>query len=60
VMGSTYSGDPGVDRLHLIFISSGSTKLCGFSRLGGIILSHFLPTLLELEMLFLKNSIWMS
>jgi len=47
--GSTYSGDPGVDTHHRIFISSGSTQLRGFSRLGSIISSHFLPRLLELE-----------
>jgi len=47
--GSTYSGDPGVDRHHLIFISSGSTQLRGFSRPGSIISSDFLPRLLELE-----------
>jgi len=43
-----------------IVISSGSTQLRGFSRLGSIISSHFLPRLLELEPFFLKNSIWMS
>jgi len=59
-MGSTYSGDPGVDRHHLIFISSGSTQLRGFSRPGSIISSHFLPRLLELEPFFLTNSVWMS
>jgi len=48
-MGSTYSGDPGVDRHHLIFISSGSTQLRGFSRPGSIRFSQFLPRLLELE-----------
>jgi len=47
--GSTYSGDPGVDRHHLIIISSGSTQLHWFSRPGSIISSHFLPRLLELE-----------
>jgi len=47
--GSTYSGDPGVDRHHHIFISSGSTQLHGFSWPGSIISSHFLPRLLELE-----------
>jgi len=40
--GSTYSGDPGVDRHHLISISCGSTQLRGFSRPGSIISSHFL------------------
>jgi len=47
--GSTYSGDPGVDRHHIIFISSGTTQLRGFSRPSSIISSHFLPRLLELE-----------
>ena len=47
--GSTYSGDPGVDRHHLMFIWSGSTQLRGFSRPGSIISSHFLPRLLQLE-----------
>jgi len=47
--GSTYSGDHGVDRHHLIFISSGSIQLRGFSQPGSIISSHFLPRLLELE-----------
>jgi len=49
VTGSTFSGDPGVDGHHLIFISSGSTQLRGFSRPGSIISSHVLPRLLELE-----------
>jgi len=57
--GSTYSGDPGVDRHHIIFISSGSTQLCGFSRPGSIISSHFLPRLLELEPpIMLDNHLW--
>ena len=55
--GSTYSGNPVVDRHHLIFISSGSTQLRAFSRPGSIISSHFLPTLLELELFFLTNSV---
>jgi len=55
--GSTYSRDPGVHRHHLIFISSGSTQLRGFSRPGSIISSHFLSRLLELERFFLTNSV---
>jgi len=47
--GSTYSVDPGVDRHPLICISSGSTRLHGFSRPGCIISSHFPPRHLELE-----------
>jgi len=47
--GSTYLGDPRVDRHHLIFIPSGSTRLRGFSRPGSIISSHFLLRLLEQE-----------
>jgi len=58
--GSTYSRDPGVDRHHLIFISSGSTQLRGFSRPGSIMSSHFLPRLLELEPFFLTNSVRMT
>jgi len=50
-------GYPRVDRHLLIFISSGSTQLCGFSRPGSIISSHFLPRLLELEPFSLTNSI---
>jgi len=57
VMGSRYSGDPGVDKHHPIFISSVSTQLRGFSRPGSIISSHFLPRLLELEPFFLTNSV---
>jgi len=60
-----YSGDPGVDRQHIIFISSCQTtkihtlsfptfglrsmRLCGSSRPGSIISSQLLPTLLELN-----------
>jgi len=55
--GSTYSGDPGVDRHHLIFITSGSMQLRGFSRPGSIISSHLLPRVLELEWFFLTNSV---
>ena len=40
--GSTYSGHPGVDRHDVIFFSSGSSQLRGFSRPGSIICSHFL------------------
>jgi len=39
--GSTYLGHPGVDRHHLIFISSGSTQWRGFPWPGSIISSHF-------------------
>ena len=53
--GSTYSGDPGVDRHHIIFISSVSTQLRGFSRPGSIISSHFLRRVVELEQFFLTN-----
>jgi len=60
LMGSADSGDPAVDRHHLIFISSGSTQLRGFSQLGRIISSHFLPRLLVLERFILTKSIWMS
>jgi len=58
-MGCTFSGNSGVDRYHLIFISSGSTQLRGFSQLGSIISCDFLPQLLELEPFLLTNSIWM-
>jgi len=54
---STYLGDPGVDRHHLIFISSGSTQLRGFSPPGSIISSHFLPRLLKVEPFFFTNSV---
>jgi len=57
VKGSTYSGDPGVDRHHVIFISSGSMQLRGFSRPGSIISSRFLRMLLELEPFILTNSV---
>jgi len=56
-MGSTYLGDPEVDRHHLLFISSGSMQLRGFSRPGIIISSHSLPRLLKLELFFLTNSV---
>jgi len=56
-MESTYSGDPGVDRHHLLFISSGSMQLRGFSRPGSIISPHSLPRLLKLELFFLTNSV---
>jgi len=77
-MWSIYSGDPGVDRHHPIFISNthsvfpnlwshslfprfrGSTQLRGSSWPGCIISSHLLPTLLQLELLSLTNSVWMS
>jgi len=58
--GSSYSGHPGVDRHHLIFISSRSAQLRGFSWPGSIISSHFLPRLLELERFFLTNSVVLS
>jgi len=58
--GSTHSGDLREDSHHLIFISSRLTQFRGFSRLGSIISSHFLPRPLELEPFFLTNSIWMS
>jgi hypothetical protein len=56
-MGSIDSGHPGVDRHHLIFISSASAQFRGFSWPGSIISSHFLPRLLELEPFFLTNSV---
>jgi hypothetical protein len=72
--GSIYSGDPGVDRSHLIQrithsicsqlslalsgIPCGSAQLRGSSWPGSIIPSHPLPTLLEPEPLFLTNSFW--
>jgi len=61
---SIFLGDPGVDRQHLIFISSCHTtkihtlsfptfrltrSFRGSSRPGSIISSHLLPTLLELN-----------
>jgi len=55
--GSTYSGAPWVARHLLIFISSGSTQLRGFSQPGSIISSHYLPRLLELEPFLLTNSV---
>ena len=55
--GRTYSGDPGVDRHHLIFISPGSMQLRRFSRPVRIISYHFLPRLLELERFFLTTSV---
>jgi len=79
-----YSADHGVDRHHLISISSYHTmkihtlsfptfgltrSVCdivdprncvGSSTPGGIISSNPIPTLLEPELLFLMNSIWMS
>ena len=58
--GSTYSGNPRVDRHHLIVILSGSAQLRWFSRLGSIISSHFLPRLIELELFVLTNSVSMS
>jgi len=75
VTGSIYSGDPGVDRHHVIFISSYYTtkihtlsfatfglthSVRGSSWLGSIVSSHPLSTLLEPELLFLTNSVWMS
>ena len=63
-MRSIYSGDPGVDRQHLIFISSCPTtkihtlsfatfgltrSVSGSSRPGSIISSHLLPTLVDLD-----------
>jgi len=53
--GSTYSGYPGVDRHHLIFISTGAPELRGFSRPGSIISPHHLLRLLKLEPLILLN-----
>jgi len=47
--GSTYLAGPGVDWHPHISISSGSTRLRGFSLPGCIIASHFPPRLLELE-----------
>jgi len=54
-MGSTFSGDHGVDRHHLIVISSGSMQLRGFSWPGSIISSHFVSRLLELELFFITH-----
>jgi hypothetical protein len=58
--GSTYSGVPGVDKHHLIIISSGFSQMRGFSWPGSFILSYKLPTLLKLELVCLTNSAWMS
>jgi hypothetical protein len=60
VTQSTYPGHPGVDRHHLIFISSGSEQLRGFSWPGSIKPSHILPRLIELEPLFLTKSVVLS
>ena len=83
VTWSIYLAHPGVDRHHLISISSYHTMkihtLCfptfgltrsvrdivgphngmGSSTPDSIISSHPIPTLLEPELLYLMNSIWM-